>query len=269
LAEKIGQVADATAKDVNAQYAMKNLTDESDSDTNSDSSSFMSVDNFEDIVEDLKVYSESLMDLTPSLENPASDFIAVEQSTISLEGDLLSVAEPARPFVLIIKDRFPSVDDGLVKKLGEANWQRRERLSRKLAHSQRMSTLSSSDSDTASADGTIVDLAQRQAIGNRPPRASIIRSSMSFASNYQSITTISNFSEPSIFDRRSTHIPMNQQRRSVAESFTSFATSIGKGGDNGQRRLPRLPSNHDFNSPFQCKICGDIRRDISNRADWK
>lgn len=269
MAEKIGQIADATAKDVSAQYAMKNLDDESDSDANSDSSSLMSIDNFEDIVEDMKVYSESLMDLTPSLETPASDFVSVEQSTLTLEGDLIDVSEPARPFVLIIKDRFPSVDAGLIKKLGEANWQRRERLSRKLACSRRMSTLSSNNSETASADGTIVNQAPRQPINIRSPRASIIRSSMSFASNYQSITTTSDFTEPSIFDRRSTHIPVNQHRRSMAESFTSFATSIGEGDDNGQRRLPRLPSNHDFNSQFQCKICGDIRRDISNPADWK
>lgn len=267
MTEKIGQVAEAVTKDVNAQYAIG--SHESDSDSGSDSSSMMSVGNFEDIIEDLKVYIESLMDLTPPLENPAIDFVVTEQSNVTAADDLLNVAEPARPFVLIIKDRFPSTDTGLVKKLGEANWQRRERLAMKLAQNQGMSTILLSDSDSSSADETVVDPMHRQAAGNGSPRASIVRSSISFASNYQSITTASNFSDASIFDRGSAHIATLQHRQSIAESFTSFATSIAEGVDNGQRRLPSLPPNHDFDSPFQCKICGTIRRDISNRADWK
>lgn len=229
----------------------------------------MSIGNFDDIVEDLKVYIETLMDLTPSLENPAIDFVAIEQSSLTTANDLLNVSEPARPFVLIIKDRFPSVEAGLVKKLGEANWQRRERLAMKLAENQRMSTISSSDSDTSSADETVTDAMHRQAAGNRSSRASGVGSSMSFASNYQSITTASNFSETSIFDSNSARISTLQHRESMAESFTSFATSIAEGVDNGQRRLPSLPLNYDFASPFPCKICGSVQRGISNRADWK
>jgi len=79
------------------------------------------------------VYSESLMDLTPSLENPASDFMAVEQTNTIPKDYFFGIFELARLFVLIIKDWFPSLGTDLVKKLGEANWQRRERLSRKLA----------------------------------------------------------------------------------------------------------------------------------------
>src|SRR5450432_4364606 len=59
LAEKIGQIAETTAKDVRTQFAARSTYDESDSDSGSDSSSFMSVGNFEDIVEDLNVYCES------------------------------------------------------------------------------------------------------------------------------------------------------------------------------------------------------------------
>jgi hypothetical protein len=269
LAGKISQVAETEAKDIKTLYTVRKLDDDSDSDSSSDSSSFISVGNFEDIVEDLKVYSESLMDLTLSLENPARDFVAVEESSMVLKDDLLGVSEPARPFVLIIKDRFPSLDADMVKKLGEANWQRRERLGRKLAHNQATSTVSSNEGDTISAARTVLGLRHRQDSIDLSPRASIVRSSMSFGSNYQSVTTASNFSEPSIFDRNSAHLSLYQQRWSIAESATSFTTSLAEGVDNGQRRLPSLPSGHDFDSPFQCMICGDMLRSISNRADWK
>lgn len=269
LAEKIGQVAEAATKDVNVQYSLTTFNGDFSSDSGSDSSSYMSLGNFEDVVDDLKVYSGSLMDLTPSLENPASDFINVEESKLTLTEDLLNVVEPARPFVLIIKDRFPSANAGLVKKLGEANWQRRERLVKKLAENERMSILPLSGSDTTSAAGTVVGRSHHQAANDGSPRTSIVRSSMSFASNFQSITTASNFSEPSIFDSNSAYMPIRQQRLSVAESFTSFATSVAEGVDNGQRRLPSLPSDHDFDTSFKCKICGDMLRNISGRADWK
>jgi hypothetical protein len=268
LAEKVGQIAEVAAKDVKTQLATGNTYDESDSDSSSDSSSFMSVGNFEDVVEDLKVYCGSLMELNPSLENPATDLVVMEESNSTLTNDLFSVSEPARPFVLIIKDRFPSTDADLVKKLGEANWQRRERLSTRLAYNQRKSTDSSRDSDAASDAETALDPMRDQAVINHG-RPSVIRSSIGSACNYQSITTASNFSEPSIFDRDSARIPPHHRRRSVAESLTSFATSVAEGDENGQRRFPSLPSNHDFDSSFQCKICGDLLNDISNRADWK
>lgn len=102
LAEKIGQIAEAATKDVNAQYSLTTFNVDFSSDSGPDSSSYMSLGNFEDVVDDLKVYSGNLRDLIPSLENPASDSINVEESKLILTEDLLNVVETARPFVLII-----------------------------------------------------------------------------------------------------------------------------------------------------------------------
>jgi hypothetical protein len=247
---------------------VKGLDDHPASDSDFDSSSLMSDGDFEDIVEDLKVYSEGLLDLTPSLENPANDFVVIEDTNIALI-DLSSVAEPARPFVLIIKDRFPSTPANLVKKLGEANWQRRERLREKMASAPAMGLSSSNDDETSSASETVIDHVQHQAFVGRSPRTSIVESSMRFASIYQPNTTVSDFSNPSIFDHDVIQFPVVRKSRIIAESVTSFATSMADGAENGQRRVPNLPYEHDFESSFQCMICGDVQGDIRNRADWK
>jgi hypothetical protein len=62
---------------------------------------------------------------------------------------------------------------------------------------------------------------------------------------------------------------VTRRSRIRPESVTSFSTSVADGAENGQRRVPNLPSDHDFEHPFQCMICGDMQRDIQNRADWK
>ncbi len=136
LAENIGQVAEADARDIKTQYAVRYHDDESGFDSGSDSSSIMGMGNFEDFMEYLKIYSEGLMDLTPSLEDPARDFVVMEKSYIPRADDLLSVAEPTQSLVLILRDHFLSVDPGLLNKLGEANWQRYKRLQKKLANNQ-------------------------------------------------------------------------------------------------------------------------------------
>jgi hypothetical protein len=266
IAEKVDQVAEAAADDIKNQYALKGLYDHSASDTDSDSSSLMSDGNFEDIVEDLKVYNEGLIDLTPSLETPANDSVVIEDINLTLMDDLSSISEPARPYVLLIKDRFPSTPANLVKRLGEANWQRRERLREKKASAPAMGPDSSNEDETSSMSETVTDNVQHRISIRRSPRTSIIDSSVSFASIYQSNTTVSDFSNPSIFDHDAVQLPVIQKARIVAESVTSFATSMA---DGGQRRVPNLPYEHDFESPFQCTICGDVLRDIRSRADWK
>ena len=258
LADKINQVSEAVAFDLEAQYAAQpiniNISPEPDSgsDSNSDLGSIMSDLNLEDVVEDLKTCSESLIDLTPSLEYPANDVVPVEDTSAILANDLVNVAEPARSFVVIIKDRYPSTENDLVKRLGEANWERRERLRKKFASASVMDTASSSGEENSTTCGTVADRSRLQ-------------SSIDLSRTYQSTTTRSTFSENSIFDHNGTTF----QAFVRAESVTSFASSMADGGESSQRRVPSLPEGHEIGSPFQCQICGDTLRNIRNSADWK
>ena len=268
LAEKADRIAKAAMIDMKSQCSVVNsFGPEDDSDSDSDFESSLSDYAFEDIIEDLNTYMESLADLSPSLDHPATDYVLIERTNSSLIDDLSGVSEPARPFALIIKDRFPSLEAGLVRKLGEANWQRRERLWDKLASAPEMEESSWAEDDSSSVGGTFVgshhQVAQdQQTIGNT------VRSSISFTNTFQSITIASEFSEPSIFDNLSISIPVARRVR-PAESVTSFATSAADGFEHGQRRIPSLPEAHEYGSPFQCQICGDILTGVRNRADWK
>lgn len=269
LADKINQVSEAAAFDLEAQYAARpinvSLESDSSSDSNSDLGSIMSDLNLEDIVRDLKTCNESLIDLTPSLDYPANDVVFVEDTNAILVDDLANVAEPARSFVLIIKDHYPSIENDLVKRLGEANWERRERLRKKLASASVMDTASSSGDENSTTCGTVADQSRQNPVieQSRPP--STIQSSMDISRTYQSTTTRSTFSGISIFDHNGTTFQTSVR----AESVTSFASSMADGGERRHRLVPSLPEGHEIGSPFQCQICGDKLRNIRNRADWK
>jgi hypothetical protein len=208
---------------------------------------------------------DSLADLSTSLDHPAIDIVPVEDTRNSVIDDFPLVYQPARPFISIIRDRFPSLDADIARKLGEANWQRRERLRIMLASAPEAGDSSSiSDKDDSSIADTIVG-PRRGSYGDQETTISTGRSSISLTQTFQSVTISSQFSEPSIFDRMSVLIPTTRKSRPT-ESVTSFTSSVL---EQGQRRVPNLPEDHDYSSSFQCKICGEILNSIRHQADWK
>ena len=171
--------------------------------------------------------------------------------------------------MLILKDRFPSTIASLVEKLGEANWHRRERLRKKVASASVIADHLSNGDGISSVSKTVTNHSQYQSFLNQSSQKSVIELSMSHSSIHQSNTTLSQSAHSSIFDQDTIQFPEARRTRSIAQSVTSFATSIADWPENGQHRVPKLPNGHDFKGSFQCKICGDVQRDIRNRADWK
>lgn len=265
LADKASQVAEATTVEIRTHVfaidAPLESTSDSDLDLDSDTSSVLSDILFDEVVEDLSTYVDNLVDLSPSLENPANDFVVIEASSSIAIEELSNIPEPIRPFVMIIRDRFPSTEAILVKKLGEANWQRRERLRQQFASMPIMDSADSENDESSSVADTIRGPDGQSTAGS-------YQSSTDVSTTHQSITTASDFSEPSLFDSNSVTFHL-RRNNSVTESITSFATSLTDGPEHGQRRIPKLPGNHDFDDSFQCQLCGDRLRYIRNRADWR
>lgn len=75
-------------------------------------------------VAELSLYNDLLLDLTPALNNPAGN-----DPSIELREGIEVIDTPARPFVLSILRNFPSLNNNLATRLGEANFQRVKRLS--------------------------------------------------------------------------------------------------------------------------------------------
>lgn len=271
IAYKGNQTAEAAKADMKPCYLLNetsNSGNDSDSDSNSSALSDEELD-FYELIEDLYTYMESLQDLTPSLEYPAVDTQQIG-TTATLTDDLSSVSELARPFVVIIMDRFPSIDFPLARKLGESNWIRRERLREKLASQSVNNEQVSSNDDVGQetiVDGNVIAFENQVMRDAAPPAPS--QYTRSITSRYQSITTTSGFSEPSLFDSVPARGPVTSAHRHVAESVTSFATSMAGAFHNGQRRVPSLPTGHDFTAPFRCQFCGKSLESIQNRADWE
>lgn len=187
------------------------------------------------------------------------DLLLLEESSTIVTEDISSIPEPVRPYFRIIRDRFPSTEATLVRKLGEANWEKRERLRLQIASVPTMDSIESNSDDYSSVADTIRDLNNQ--VGD--PH----RSSIDFSITRESITTASDFSESSLFDRNFV-VSARRRHSAAAESITSYATSITDGPEHGQRKIPKLPENHDFEASFQCQICGDTVRNVRNRADW-
>ena len=254
--------------DLKSQCSVLDNLDAGDElDSGSDFESSLSDFTFEDIVEDLGIYMDSLADLSSSLDHPAKDNVLIEDLNTSLVEEFANVPEPARPFVIIIRDRFPSLETGIVKRLGEANWQRRERLRMKFESAPGMHETSSTEDGGSSLDAIIVD-PHRNIVKDQQTVVSTIRTSISLTRTVQSTAIASDFSDPSLFDIMSISVPRARRVR-PPESDTSFATSMAEGLDQGQRRIPNLPEQHEYGSPFQCQICGDVQTGIRNREDWK
>lgn len=222
VTRKTRQIAYTARADTNALCSQSDALDidESSSDSDSDSSE----DGIEVILEDMACFMQSLVDLSPSLEYPAPDFVPKEIPNINFMEKLSGIPEPARPFATNINDRYPLINDYLlVKKLAEANWKRNEQL--------RAKTTSEKDNEQPVADDTTV-----------------------------SGVTKSSAPDSDVFSAPVVRKP---------ESVTSFATSVGDELDRGRRRIPNPLGGHIFGTPFRCQYCGEMQRDIHNRAHWK
>ena len=206
----------------------------SDSDSSTDSG------DAEEHVEDLKRYVDCLMDLAPTLEHPAKDPTHNDrQQTVSHAND---IPAESRPFFDEIIARYPSIDETFARRLAEANWNRRERLRRKIISAKLERPQMVEDREQGKEERT-----EHLAMSDR--------SAVSFW-NTSNATSRSIFTTSGVKGR--------------APSVTSFATSFeGEDSNNFRRRIPQFPQDKKFGDSFTCIVCGDTLGDIDSPARWK
>jgi hypothetical protein len=201
-----------------------------------------SSDDIDDLVKDIKTFNDCFMDLVPTLENPAKN--PGQEGTAS---DCLAVfvdVTESTPYMTNIVDKYPSIDKEFAQRLGEANWRRHIRLREKLSSTPEENELGRSN------DGCVV----------------------AAYTPLQSETTKSGSSGPSIWDPSSGEMSFTYVAPTVPAppSMTSFASSFGNDETNKTRRyVPQLPEDHDWFSTFRCFVCGDMVKNVRNRAGWK
>ncbi|KAL2201511.1 hypothetical protein P885DRAFT_73854 [Corynascus similis CBS 632.67] len=100
-------------------------SDSEDSDTESVSSGVHKLHTIEDIIEDLKTDIQCLVDLGPRYKEPILDRTIKEEAAIPHQD---TTWDPVESLTARIRHRYPNVDGAFARVLGQANWERAQRL---------------------------------------------------------------------------------------------------------------------------------------------
>ncbi|KAF7505892.1 hypothetical protein GJ744_012427 [Endocarpon pusillum] len=206
---------------------------ESDSDSASETDDDESQDSVVADIRSLQVYSKLLMDLCPTLEQA---FYARQHGARENEPasgfKSFKVTQSALPWVGQVYEKFRTADNGLLERLGEANWQRFVRI-RALISDSATAQESFEEPKTIFKPSTVHTF-RDSALGASIPAQPEVAGSVA---------------------------------GSVA-SHTSFMSSVeGKGRNH--LAVPRTPQQISRNEPFTCSFCGTLLKTLRNRIDWK
>jgi hypothetical protein len=261
--EKARQVAAAT-RDQDSTDAVQS---DSDNEPNTDTESMSSMgDSLADIVEDMKTFTECLVDLQSTLEFLAYDGDSEAPHTPP-NGEFQGVfvfQEASQAFSMMIRERYPSAKPQFVSRLGEANLLRQGRIiSRQESmprYNQSVSQFQGGQSQKKPSDGGPDKLTP---LNNNPI-------SESSSSSSQSSIPSSIFSGAPTVDSSKVKGKRADKHNPSPGSDTSFESSlIGGLRDEERRHVPPLPEECRNGQPFQCKICGELQQNIQSRTEWK
>ena len=84
----------------------------------------VSDDEASDIIEDVEFHINCLNELAPTIKRIPQSAMKVRQKPPHSEPEAFYVSDPAKAYVLAIRERFKKAQTQLVERLGEANWQR-------------------------------------------------------------------------------------------------------------------------------------------------
>ncbi|MCJ1393645.1 hypothetical protein MMC18_006520 [Xylographa bjoerkii] len=188
----------------------------------------------------LECHIDCLMDLIPTMEQSLAHLQSGGIQTKTPSRVPFLVSELALPWVQNVSDKFTSADNALIKRLGEANWQRYMTL-------------------RARTEQKIQSLDIDDGVAHNFPAVQI------FQTAPQSI-----FKPLSLFhdSGMGSSVPTLPRYASSAASHTSFLSSLAD--DSAlSLRVPPTPVEVDSGDPFKCEICGHVLSNIKNRVDWK
>ncbi|KAB8346037.1 hypothetical protein FH972_023089 [Carpinus fangiana] len=139
---------------------------------------------------------------------------------------------PAEYFIKLILDRFRNADSQLADRLGEANWQRRERV---------QLSISGVHAESANQIAEHLEIDQKTLFR---PRSTFHDSALGSSVPTENPVSINDDDVASLF--------------SVASSMTGTSA-----------RVPPTPKEVELGEPFECFICHHEIYDVHNRRQWK
>ncbi|KAL8712536.1 MAG: hypothetical protein Q9225_006934, partial [Loekoesia sp. 1 TL-2023] len=189
------------------------------------------IEDSSNLVEELRLQTQFLKQLSPILErNLVKASRMRPDATDPSEILRFSVSGPAQSYVSSIWEKFKEAEDQLLKRLGEANWQRHVTVRELMARHP-------NDSVAPPSSDWPLSIAQTKFRPYSAFHDSGIGSSMPTQTSY-------------------------------APSHSSFRSSNAEGGQEALR-VPPTPIEVSEGKPFQCFICKRSLSNIKNRVDWK
>lgn len=179
------------------------------------------------MLQPLARYIELLMELLPTLEQT---YRIQHQTKPPKPITEIHTTAAAYPYILNIRDKFPTANSFLVQRLGEANWQRHERL-------------------RATAEYGVEIL---PAVSSSLPAKSMFQ-------------PISIFRDSAL----GSSIPAQSTRTVTVASHSSFISSVnGRETEKGRFRVPQMPEYAEGGASA-CPFCKKDISSINHRVQWK
>ena len=236
----------------------------SSSGSDSDSGASINGEFLQDIILALRSRNNCLVDLTGSLDRPAPDPELAEPE-ISKNIDVV-VSTPGEMWTRRILDMFPSIDLKLASRLGEANWQRYQKVAERLGEAE---PFEEAEEDVDSLNNESED----DEVGELPDFTKDTKSSADPSSIFSSVGRKPSTTGTSISDQAFDYAFPLARRRHVARDLRSQATYTSvlsnDEGERGWLRIPAMPEGAESGKAFRCTVCGGRQEDIINRTEWK
>ncbi len=283
--EAVTAEADEITRSLRRERPQSAIKDEQEwtDDNVSDSSSTRSHGGLSDIIEEMKICTECLVDLLPSLENPAKDVEVPREAVYPIIQASTSSTETGNPFILVMRDRFPLAENRLVHLLGDAIWRRRQRLRLNQKVRKEIENFAATKEENLS-----------NPLDERDSSRDSEYSESEMSVGQQSRTTRSSNTAPSVFDhdyRQPTQVHSSvvhkiiqssiddfealdgvtkfgrlRRRDSISSFRSSLATNVSK---SGQRRVPAKPDAGRHGAKFECFICLESVSDLRSEEQWR
>ncbi len=160
-------------------------------------------------------------------------------------------------------DSYPEIIVTLAERLGEANWNRYQRVSKTLNDAGPVENDSESEDTDDESDG----------LGDLPDFTEITKSSADPSSIFSSVGGQTNTTGTSVSNNAFDYAFPVARKRLVAKDLKSQATytsvMTNDEGERGWLKIPAMPKAVELGKTFRCTVCGDKQKDIINQTEWK
>jgi hypothetical protein len=196
-------------------------------------------------IELLEDYVSNLMDLLPTIQACCHmERIPSSEESEAKQHQIPQSTPAAAPYVVLIQDKFPSIDSNLARRLGEATWQRVCRRLDLLRHAEDLPLKGKNRLSPEVEDDDKEEVEEEEGYPSQ-------------------IIPISDILDSGL----GTSLPTASRHAATVSSHASFI-STESAANRGALRVPSIPAGAFFGLHFRCQFC-QLSVKVRNRIEWK